>query len=124
MAKTCREHCTKNSIPEQSTTTSNICKKLGPHLILASFFQPLSIVGHYTVQVPANGDEKSKDRRCLAVKERNFEKHLLLNKKRYISLHSTFRDFLESVFIITEFCQVLGNSYIFTCQKSGIWEYQ
>ena len=91
---------------------------------MATVFQPLSIVGHYTVQVPANGDEKSNDRRCLAVKERNFEKHLLLNKKRYISLHSILREILKSVLMITELCQVLGNSYIFTCQKSGIWEYQ
>ena len=78
-----------------------------------------------TVQVLANGDEKSNDRRCSAVNEENFEKHLALNKKkRYISLHSTLREFLKLVFMRTEFCQVQGSTYVFTYQKSGIWEYQ
>ena len=124
MAKTCREHCTKNSIPEQSTTKSNIFKNLLTTSNFGQFFQPLSIVAHHTNHVPASGDEKGNNRRCLAVKERNFEKLLSLNEKRYISLYSTLREFLKSVFMITEFCQVRGNSYIFTFQKSGIWEYQ
>jgi len=81
-------------------------------------------VGHHAVHAPTNGDEKGNNRRCLAVKETNFEKLLSLNEKRYISLYSTLRDLLKSVFMITEFCQVRGNSYILTPQKSGIWEYQ
>ena len=39
------------------------------------------ITGHHTVQVPANGDENSIDRRCWALKEKKTLKNIYYSTK-------------------------------------------
>ena len=99
-------------------------KHFWPYLILASFFSLLWLRATTLFKCQPMAMKIASIVVAGLSRKKNFEKHLLLNKKCFISPHSTLLEFLKSVFLIGEFCHVLGKTYIFTFQKIGIWKYQ